>query len=377
MSQQSPPQSGSPVEAGFSTRGFTYSNLADFETRGPCLLFRAERQRRRSQAPTGEPVLVKRVQNTQDMRARRRLLAEASVLLLLDHPAIPRVLEVAEHSTGPHLVLEYVEGMLLEWVLNKAAKRKQPLSEPFAAFVAAEVADALHHAHTRTDESGKPLQLVHRAISPRTLMLTGSGAVKLNDFGAVRSVAPGQQSTDGAVLKGEVDYAAPEVLRAGVPDGRADIFSLGLVLVELLTLRHPYDLPQVVKPPRLRGLFAQVLGRVCAERPSWAEPADLAARAALLKPAVLARILAPVSEPLRGIISRALRVSPDERYAAATEMRDALRALLRQQHPGYGPEAVVREVRQVAAMAAREHGVVDTSEHTLPAAFKRLPTSRQ
>jgi hypothetical protein len=119
-----------------------------------------------------------------------------------------------------------------------------------------------------------------------------------------------------------------------------------------------------------------LLGRVRAETPHWAEPAELAARAALLKPAVLVRTLAAVSEPLRDIIMRALRISPDERYAAAAEMRDALRALLHQQHSGYGPEAVVREVRQVVANAAREHGVVDTSEDTIPAAFRRLPTSR-
>lgn len=376
MSQQPPPESGSPVAEGFSTRGFTYSHLAGFETRGPCLLFRAERQRRRSQATPGEPVLVKRVRSTQDMRARHRLLAEASVLLMLDHPAIPRVLEVAEHAAGPHLVLEYAEGMMLERVLNKAAKRKQPLSESFAAFVAAEVADALHHAHTRTDESGKPLQLVHRAVSPRTLLLTGGGAVRLNDFGAFRAAAAGRQSTDSTVVKGEVDYAAPELLRAEAPDGRADIFSLGLVLVEMLTLQHAYDLPEVVNLPRPRGPFTKLLGRVRAERPSWAEPAELAARAALLKPAVLARTLAPVSEPLRDIIMRALRISPDERYAAAAEMRDALRALLHQQHPGHGPEAVVREVRQVVAMAAREHGVVDTSDDTIPAAFRRPRTPR-
>lgn len=368
MSQQPPSGSG-----GFSTRRFIYSNLRQLESSGPCMQFRAERHRRPSEDTPGEPVLVKRVQDTEDLRAQRRLLTEASVMLLLDHPAIPRVLEVAKHTTGPHLVLEYVEGMTLERVLNKAARRKQPLSEPFAASVAAAVADALHHAHTRVDESGKPLHLVHRGVSPRTIRVTESGGFKLCDFSAVRTAAPGVASTNPHLLKGEVEYAAPELLRAETPDGRADIFSVGLVLVELLTLQHLYDPPRQVKPPRLRGLFSKLRGLVHAEQAGWGDPAELAARAARLSPAEVARVLSHVSAPLREIILQALRIRPEERYATAAALRDALRGFLGKNHSDYGPEEVVREVRQVVTMAARERGVMQTSEATLPVVFRRQP----
>lgn len=368
MSQQPPSGSG-----GFSTRRFIYSKLRQLESSGPCLQFRAERYRRPNEDTPGERVLVKRVQDTEDLLAQRRLLEEASVMMLLDHPAIPRVLEVAQHTAGPHLVLEYVEGMTLERVLNKAAKRKQPLSEPFAATVAAAVADALHHAHTRVDESGKPLHLVHRGISPRTLRVTEGGGIKLSDFSAVRTAPPGVASTNPHVLKGEVEYAAPELLRTETPDGRADLFSVGLVLVEMLTLQHLYDPPRQVKPPRLRGLFSKLRGLVHAEQAGWGNPAELAARAARLQPTEVARVLSHVSAPLREIALQALRTRPEERYATAAVLREALRGFLGKSHPHYGAVEVVREVRQVVAMAAREHGVMETSEATLPAAFRRQP----
>jgi serine/threonine-protein kinase len=266
--------------------------------------------------------------------------------------------------------------MTLERVLNKAAKRHQPLSEPFAASAAAAVADALHHAHSRADESGKSLHLIHRGVSPRTLQITERGGLTLRDFGAVRAAAPGAVSTDRLVLKGEVEYAAPELLRAERSDGRADVFSLGLVLVEMLTLQHLYDPPRQARPPRLRGFLATLRGRLRAETPQWGEPAKLAERAASLQPKEVAHVLAQVSAPLREIILRSLRVNPEERYPTAAALRDDLRAFLQEHHPHHGAEEIVREVRQVVTHAAREHGDVQTSEETIPAAFKRLPTSR-
>jgi eukaryotic-like serine/threonine-protein kinase len=204
----------------------------------------------------------------------------------------------------------------------------------------------------------------------------GSGGFKLSDFSAVRAAAPGVVSTDPHLLKGEVEYAAPEILRAETPDGRADIFSLGLVLVELLTLQHLYDPPRQAKPPRLRGLFAKLRGLVHAEKVGWGDPAELAARAARLQPEEVARVLSYVSAPLREITLQALRVSPEERYATAAALRDALRGFLGKNHSHYGPEEVVREVRQVVTMAGREHGGMETSEATIPAAFRRQPPAR-
>jgi eukaryotic-like serine/threonine-protein kinase len=147
--------------------------------------------------------------------------------------------------------------------------------------------------------------------------------------------------------------------------------------VEMLTLQHLYDPPRQVWAPRPQGLFAKLRGRLLAEKPGWAEPAELAARAARLQPAEVARVLAYVSAPIREITLRALRVNPDERYPTAAALRDALREFLRQQHPAYGAEEVVGEVRQVVTLAAREHGVVDTSHATIPAAFRRQPPARQ
>jgi eukaryotic-like serine/threonine-protein kinase len=320
-------------------------------------------------------VLIKRLQSS-ELSARRRLLHEASILLMLDHPAIPRVLEVADPSGQPHLVLEHVEGMSLERVLNKAARRGQPMSEAFAAYVALQVAHGLHHAHTRMDERGTPLRVVHRSISPSTLWVTEEGTVKLIDFGAVRAEVPGIRSTDGQVLKGAAGYAAPEVLCMEAPDARADIFSLGLVLVEMLSLQHLYDPPRASPRVGLRGLFAKLRGRLLAEEPAWVDAAELAARAARLKPAEVERALAQVAEPLREMAKRALRVNPAERYPTAAAFGEELRDFLKARHAAYGPAQVVLEVRSVQQMAAREHGIMQTSGDPVPRAFGRQSSAR-
>ena len=144
----------------------------------------------------------------------------------------------------------------------------------------------------------------------------------------------------------------------------------------MLTLQYLYDPPRQVRPPRPQGLFAKLRGLVRAEEPGWTEPAELAARAARLRPAEVARVLSHVSEPLRCITLRALHVRPDERYTTAAALRDALREFLGQQPSQYGSREVVREVRQVIADGARERGVMDTSEDSLPEAFRRQPPAR-
>ncbi|MBN1206170.1 MAG: serine/threonine protein kinase [Myxococcaceae bacterium] len=368
MSRQPTTEPAENVPPGFKAGAFTYAFVRELATRGPASIFLATRYH--LQERLQEQVLIKRLHDSKDRSARLRLLEEARLGLTLRHPAITRVLEVAVHDGRPHLVMEYVEGLSLDRVVNKAARRHQPVSAPFAAYVAAEIADALHYAHTRTDEHGHPLQLVHRDVSPRNILLSASGAVKLGDFGAALTAAPERPRTDGPMLKGDVAYAAPEVLRLEPPDARADVFSLGLILMELLTFQHPYYPPEQAARAPLVGLFAELHGRLRAEEPGWTDPAELAAIATRLHPADVERAAAHVPAPLRQVMARALRVPPHERYATAAVMRDELRHSLATSHGRYGPAEVVAELRDVLAMAAREHGEVQTSHEPIPTALR-------
>jgi serine/threonine protein kinase len=359
------------VPPGFTDGPYTYSFIRGLDVRGPSTLFLARRCHQQERIP--ELVILKRPNDSQNREARLRLLEEGRLGLTLNHPALARVLGVAVHAGTPHLVMEYVEGLTLERVLNKAARRHQPLSPPFAAYVAAELADALHHAHTLTGARGEALQLVHRDVSPRNILVGANGAVKLSDFGAAYTVASGRPRTQGPVLKGAVDYSAPEVLRLEPPDARADLFSLGLVLLELLTLQHLYNLPEQSTQVPLAG-FAMPQGGLRSEEPSWIELEELAATASHLLLEDVERMTVHVPAPLRQIVLRALRAHPAERHATAAAMRDELRGYLAMLDEPYGPEALLLELRQVLSMAARVHGEVQTSRDPLPAALKgQLP----
>src|SRR5690606_32742449 len=115
-------------------------------------------------------------------------------------------------------------------------------SPAFALYAAAEVADALHHAHTLRGEQGTPLGIIHRDVSPRNICLDTHGAVKLTHFGAAYSLMVGREETPHLLLTGDVAYASPEYLRRQDLAPSSDVFSLGLVLVELLTGRHLFNM---------------------------------------------------------------------------------------------------------------------------------------
>jgi len=197
--------------------------------------------------------------------------------------------------------------------------------------------------------------------------------VKLTDLGAaVLTRGPSRVRTAAHTLKGAVGYAAPEALRLERPDARADVFSLGLVLVELLTHTHLLDLPHQSASVPVRGLFRKLLGKIWTEQNSWEDPARLAALAARLRPEDVARATRQVPAPLRAVAQRALRVAPAERYASAAELRDELRAYLASAGHGYGPEQLMAEVRKLRVKPRGDRNPVDSSEESLSPEFRRM-----
>ena len=198
-----PTQSRTP-SAAQSSECFTVGSQRYRAVRMLSTLGVGERILARAEAPgdEGELVVLKRLHAAQRPEDRRRLLEEARLLRMLHHPSIARLLAVAPQAQQPLLVMEYVEGLSLERVLDRAARRRRPMSAPFSAYVAAQVADALHAAHTLTDEVGRPLQLVHRDVSPRNIHLSTHGEVKLTDFGAAFSLRPGRPITPRLRVKG-------------------------------------------------------------------------------------------------------------------------------------------------------------------------------
>ncbi|MDY7226752.1 serine/threonine-protein kinase [Hyalangium rubrum] len=350
----------------FTVGGTTYSCVRKLDERGSGELVLAQ-----SHAQPGRAglVVIKRMRAAEYPLERLRLVEEARLVRNMDHHALTRVLAVDTREHRPLVVMEYVEGLSLERVLNRAARRHQPVSAPFAASVAAQVADALHYIHHLTDPHGQALQLVHRDVSPRNIHLSSEGEVKLSDFGAAFTPRPGHPATPALCLKGDVAYSAPEVLRGEKPDARADLFSLGLVLFEMLTSKHLLDLPHAPAAPPLTRLFKRLVGKLRAEEQGWADPAELAARAACIRPEDVERETAGVEPALRAVLHRALRVNPAERYAHASLMRMELRAYLASLPQPFDAWNLREELRELIVTSGRHHGEAQTSRAPIPAAL--------
>jgi serine/threonine protein kinase len=362
-----PPRTASASVEGqrFTVGAHTYAAIRSLGRYGV-----AERFLARSTVGDGELVLIQQLQDTRRTADRRRLLEEAWLLSHLRHPCIPRVLAVALRAPWPLVVMEYVEGMSLERLLNRSAVGGRPFSAPFAASVIAQLADALHTAHGLADDEGQPLHFVHRDVCPRNIHLTAHGEVLLTGFGAAFTTRPGRFVTRGMLVKGAGEYAAPEVLLHRKPDARADLYSLGLVLLEMLTHQHALDPAGDRTRPALPKHLAPLENKLRAEEPGWAPPVQLAARSAQLRLEDVDRMAAGAPAALRAVVQRALRPQLEDRYTSAAAMRDDLRAFLAQRPRPYGkPELAAELQRRIARQGYRRAGV-EPSYLPVPAEFR-------
>src|SRR6266568_4836857 len=250
----------------------------------------------------------------QDEAARARLLQEARAASALNHPNIAVIYEVDElpRAEGPlrFIAMEYVAGRTLTELA-----RAGPLGLDDVLDIVHQVAEALTEAHTQG--------IVHRDVNPSNVMVTESGRVKVLDFGLAKRELPpvdagvtwsrGPRSADGALV-GTVAYMAPEQALGQDIDGRADVFSLGVVLYELLAGQPPFGGRTTV----------QVLDAILHKDP--------------------APLTAPIADPrlpqLEGILRRMLAKDREQRYSRMRAVSDALQAVRRGTAPEAAPAAV-------------------------------------
>jgi serine/threonine protein kinase len=330
------------------------------------------------------PVIVRSLPPTSTLdpealaRMRARLSEEARLATYLQDPRIARVLGQYEVEGVLYVVSERVEGASLNTLISYSIQRKAFLSPAFCLYVGAEIARALHHAHTRTDESGTPLGIVHRDVNPTRVYLGTEGEVVLTDFARARSWLPGRVATTVPRPGGEVFYCSPEALLGQETEPRSDLFSLGLVLLELATWHHLYntaharpgDLEKALTPAaRKQVLHARINALGAYESlPDYAE--DCILRAATFAPRDVEELTQPLAHPLRSIVRRLLQRKAEERYASAAELETDLRAGLASLGGSYGPREALAEVYSSLDGALRNRSVVGpTSENQLPPVF--------
>jgi serine/threonine-protein kinase len=239
------------------------------------------------------PVAIKRIHASfsRDRRFGEMFVNEARIASLLQHANICSVLDFDRDSEGDYfLVMELVEGVDLHALVKTGT-----LPVSVALHVVGEVLKGLDHAHELVHK-GKRLGIVHRDVSPHNVMLSWVGGVKLVDFGIAKAVAATNASQSGA-LKGKIAYMSPEQAQGERIDGRSDLFSVGVVLHELLTARRLF------LGPSEPGTLARVLGQ----------------------PIAPPREINPLVPPdVEAVAMKLLSRERDHRYGTAHEALDAL-----------------------------------------------------
>jgi len=165
---------------------------------------------------------------------------EANLAAQINHPNVVHVEDFGEADGNYFIAMEYVHGCSLAQLLRALIKQKRRLAPELAVHIALKIAEGLHAAHEATDRNGEPLNVVHRDVNPANVLLDFRGHVKLIDFGIAKSTSRAHQTTGGS-LKGKLRYMSPEQAMGKAIDRRADIYSLGITLWEILTARRLFD----------------------------------------------------------------------------------------------------------------------------------------
>jgi len=277
----------------------------------------------------------------------RSFADEARILSRLHHENIARVYGFFELEGNPYLVMEYVEGNSLYTLLELARRQGHRFSESVACAVMAAVADALDCAHHVADTAGRPLHIVHRDVSTTNILIAKAGRVVLLDFGVALFNQEGRVATrTGATfIKGKPPYLSPEQVKHQPLDARSDLFSVGTILVELLTGEAPFG---------------------------WTADLLTLKRIEAVTPEYVASRLPGISKPLRVLCQKLLAFSPDERFATGREVAAALR-----KHAGLGegPEGIQAAVERLQALPDTKGAPV--AAEVAARAFSRMKRPRR
>ncbi|WP_223764627.1 serine/threonine-protein kinase [Corallococcus sp. AS-1-6] len=226
----------------------------------------------------------------------RMFLDEARITAAFNHPNIAQVFDLGEEDDGLYLAMEFIGGQNLNQVTSACLKKRQPVPLAFTLSVARDVCLALHYAHTFTTPGGEASPVIHRDVAQKNIMVTYDGTVKLLDFGIAKAKNSLERTSVGTV-KGTTGYMSPEQVRGDPLDGRSDLFSVGVVMHELITGER---------------LFA---GKT--ERDEMVKILE----DAIPWPSVL---LPHISEDISRVVMRALERNVDRRYPSGRDMARAI-----------------------------------------------------
>jgi serine/threonine protein kinase len=255
---------------------------------------------------------------------------EAKICSQLNHANVCQVFELGKIEESHFIAMEYIWGKDLLQIQNRFRRLRKNMSLQQAAFVASKVCEGLDYAHRKKDANGKPLNIIHRDVSPQNIIVSYEGEAKVIDFGIAKA-ASRSSKTQAGVLKGKFGYMSPEQVGGKTLDRRADVFAIGTILYEILTNERLFlgesDFATLEK-----------VRNVSIPPPS--------------------QVRKDIPEALDKIIMKALAKETEQRYQWASEMADDLQDFLAQNEPVYNSKQLSLWMRENFASEMKKEGQV-------------------
>jgi serine/threonine protein kinase len=308
-------------------------------------------------AAAGEPgfqkfcVIKKVIAEKTDRAKANRFLDEAKVVLRLSHANLVPTFDAGEVDGEFYIAMELVEGKDLREIWNRCVRTKTRIPLDVALHVAREIARALAYVHSHAD-----LSLVHRDVAPPNILISYFGEVKLTDFGLARSVLK-QENTAPGVVFGRASYLSPEQARGETADARTDVYSLGIVLWELVTGNQYLQLANL-DPATAMSLVRHPRAQPPSSKAPWITP------------------------NLDALLLRALAPDREQRFQSAEEMRKALSDIIAQISPRADAERTADFLRGLydaiskEERAERDRLLAESAALLAPPAASTRPSAR-
>ena len=238
---------------------------------------------------------------------QKNFIGEARLVADLIHTNIVQTYHLGQVSGQYFMVMEFVRGANLEQFLDRHRALRRTIPVDLAAFLISRIARGLTYAHEKCGRDGRHLNIVHRDIGPKNIMVAYEGDVKLTDFGIAKALDL-MYNEEGKVIAGKDEYLSPEQASYAVTDARADLFPLGIVLTELLLGKNIFR--STDRAQSRRNILTMPIPQFSTLRPD-------------------------IDPKLEAIIQKALQRDRDKRFQTAAEMMTALEVYL--YSDGYGP----------------------------------------
>jgi serine/threonine-protein kinase len=234
-----------------------------------------------------------------DTSFRNMFLDEARIAARIRHTNVAEIEDLGEDEGTLYMVLEWLQGDAWSKLIGAIIERSDPIPADLMLHIGAQTCAGLHAAHELADDFGHSLSVVHRDVSPQNVMVTEAGVVKVIDFGVAKAVGRASEATRTGLIKGKLEYLAPELAFGKSVDRRADVWAVGATLYQTFAGRAPYTGKNDL----------DVLKRISSGKPPPPLPPT-------------------VPKPVAEVIMHALEPSLDKRVQSAQELQRLLQSVM-------------------------------------------------